>query len=75
MNRKDALKRLNGLAPQVEQHLDKIRDNLSSQDVPHWTREVEGWIRQIETMLPDIGQRTADDWVRRIEGWKKRLGG
>ncbi len=75
MNRKRALKRLDGLAPVVEEHLDKIRNNPASQDVPHWTREVEGWICQIEALLPHLGQKTADGWASRIEGWKQRLGG
>ncbi len=75
MNRKRALKRLNGLAPRVEEHLDKIRDNPSSRDMPHWVAEVEAWVREIEAMFPHLGQKTADDWARRIEGWKRRLGG
>jgi len=75
MNRKDALKRANGLAPQIEEHLDKIGDNPASRDVPHWMREVRAWIGQIEAMLPHLGQKTAEDWARRIEGWRARIGG
>ncbi len=75
MKRKGALKRIDGLAPQVEGHLDKIRDNPASRDVPHWVREVESWIRQIEAMLPSVGQKTAEYLARRIEWWRGRLGG
>jgi hypothetical protein len=74
MKRKGALKRLQGLAPIVEAHLDKIRDNPSSRDVPHWTHEIVEWMRQMEALFPDVGQRTAEDWMRRIEDWKRRLG-
>ncbi len=74
MNRKDALKRFQGLRPRVEEHLEKIRDHPASQDRPHWVKEVESWARQIEALLPHVGKRTAADWNRDIENWKGQLG-
>jgi hypothetical protein len=74
MSRKDALKRLNGLRPRVEGHLQKIANNPASKDVPHWTREIESWIRQMEDVLPHIGASTSAEWSRRIAEWNAKLG-
>jgi hypothetical protein len=74
ISRPDALKRLNGLAPRVEIHLNKIAGSPASQDVPHWTGEINNWIRQMEEVLPHVGKRTAADWAVRIAEWKARLG-
>jgi hypothetical protein len=73
MRRKDALKRLNGLYPLVEEHLQKIADDPTSRDVPHWTQEVNSWIRQMEDVLPHVGDNTAAEWSARIADWKARL--
>jgi hypothetical protein len=74
MRRKDVLRRLNGLAPRVEEHLDKISADPSGRDVPHWRSEVESWVRQVEEMLSHVGAKTAKEWARRIDGWRRRLG-
>ena len=75
ISRKDALKRWKGLAPQVEEHLQKIADNPASRDIPHWTAEINHWITQMENMLPHAGDKTAAEWAARIAEWKVRLGG
>jgi hypothetical protein len=74
MSRKDALKRLNGLAPRVEEHLQKIANSPASRDVPHWTGEIEGWISQMEDVLPHVGDKTSAEWLARIAEWKAKLG-
>ncbi len=74
MSRKKALQRLNGLAPKVEEHLNKIRDEPGSQDVLHWTGEIDSWIDQIEAVLAHVGGKTSAEWVARIEQWKAKLG-
>jgi predicted flap endonuclease-1-like 5' DNA nuclease len=74
MSRKDALKRLKGLAPRIEEHLQKIANYPGSRDISHWTRETENWIRQMEDMLPHVGDKTAAEWADRITEWKARLG-
>jgi phage shock protein PspC (stress-responsive transcriptional regulator) len=75
MSRKDALKRLNGLSPRVEEHLQKIANNPGSRDIPHWKGEAENWIRQMENVLPHVGEKTAAEWAARIAEWRARLGG
>jgi hypothetical protein len=75
MSRKDALKRLNGLAPRLEEHLQKITSNPASLDVPHWIGEINHWIKPMENLLPHAGDKTAAEWAVRIAGWKARLGG
>jgi hypothetical protein len=74
MSRKDALKRLNGLRPKVEGHLQKIAGNPSSRDVPHWTKEIESWISQMDDVLPHVGADTSAKWFIRIAEWKAKLG-
>ncbi len=74
MSRNDALKRLNGLGPMVQEHLEKIANNPGSQDVPHWTGEIDNWIKQMEDVLPHAGDKTAAEWAARIAEWKARLG-
>jgi hypothetical protein len=74
MNRKKALRRLNGLASQIEEHLAKIADAPGSQDLPHWVWEVRSWIGQVEQVLPNVGKKTSQEWQRRIDEWKDKLG-
>jgi len=74
MNRKRALKRINGLAPRIEEHLIKIKDDPRSWDYSHWITEVNSWIEQVEEMLPAIGNRTSAEWRARIAEWKAQLG-
>jgi hypothetical protein len=73
MRRKDALKRLKGFVPNVEEHLQQIADNPTSRDVPHWIDEIKSWIRQMEKVLPHVGVRTANKWRAQIEEWKAKL--
>jgi hypothetical protein len=44
ISRKTALKRLEGLSPQVEAHFVKLAQNPTSQDVAHWQTEIRGWL-------------------------------
>jgi hypothetical protein len=74
MNRKDALKRLKGLAPRIEEHLSKIADDPTSRDVPHWMTEINTWIEQMEDMLDHVGEKTSEDWREKIAAWKATLG-
>jgi hypothetical protein len=74
MNRKRALKRIDGLAPRIEEHLVKIKDDTGSWDYSHWIAEVNSWIEQIEDLLPAIGNKTAAEWRTRIADWKAQLG-
>jgi len=39
--RKQALKHLEGLAPRVQEHLERIATSPESQDVPHWRTEIQ----------------------------------
>ena len=74
MSRKDALKRLNGLSSNVEEHLAKIANNPASRDVPHWTKEINSWIKQMEDVLPHVGDKTSAEWLAKIAEWKAKLG-
>ena len=74
ISRKAALKRLDGLAPRVEDHLNKLADDPDGEDAAHWVLEVRGWIRQIEDLLPQVGSKTSAEWTSKIAGWKARIG-
>jgi hypothetical protein len=73
MSRKDALKRLNGLAPQVEKHLDSIGQYPSHTSVAHWRNEASSWLKKTEDALPHVGKKTAAEWQARLEGYKAQL--
>jgi hypothetical protein len=75
MSRKKALERLGGLAPRIEEHLDKITSDPASQDAPHWTREVKSWIQQVESLLPHVGRKTSAKWWAKIADWKAQVPG
>jgi hypothetical protein len=74
ISRKDALKRLRGLAFRVEEHLRKLAEEPDSQDAPHWRYEAGNWIRQMEDVLFAVGKGTGADWSLRLEEWKRALG-
>ena len=73
MRRKDALVRLNGLAPQVEEHLQKLQNDPSSRDAGHWRKEIEAWLTHMEALLPNLGKKTSGLWAKRLESWKNEL--
>lgn len=75
LSRKLALKRMTGLAAQIEEHLEKIVEDPSRREVRHCVHEVQAWIEQIEALLDHVGARTAAEWQARIDEWRERLGG
>jgi hypothetical protein len=74
MNRKRALKRLDGLAPRIEEHIVKISTSPESWDLPHWISEVNSWMEQMKELLPATGKKTSAIWRAKIDEWKAQLG-
>lgn len=74
LSRKQALKRIAGLAAQVEEHLTKIDENPNSRELPHWSHEVRIWIGQIESLIDNIGSKTETQWRAKIDTWREQLG-
>ncbi|RIH86700.1 hypothetical protein Mterra_01367 [Calidithermus terrae] len=74
MDRKKALERLEGLSPEVEKHLRKLRDEPNSQAASYWAKEIAGWLEQMEKVVGDTGKKTSEVWQQRINTWKKELG-
>jgi hypothetical protein len=71
--RKDALRRLQDLVPELEKHLAEIVSEPDAQARSHWKGEVENWLRQMERMLRHVGKKTSAEWQRRIEIYRQRL--
>jgi hypothetical protein len=67
MPRKEALKHLRGHYWRVLEHLEKIATKPNDRDVPHWAREVRGWLRTMEEYLPHVGKKTAAEWQGHID--------
>jgi hypothetical protein len=74
ISRKDALKRIAGIAFRVQQHLDKLSAAELTLDDAHWQHETRNWIDQIEAVLPHVGQKTSLEWASRIAHWRQQLG-
>jgi hypothetical protein len=72
--RQQALKRLEGLAPQVEEHLAKIATNPTSRDVPHWKTEIRAFLGEMERLAPHTGRKTGEEWAAKIAEWRRLLG-
>ena len=71
--RKDALKRLQCLAGQVELHLDKIAKMPESLSVPHYRHEILNWLSDMRAVLPQVGKRTAAQWQAKIDSFQVAL--
>jgi hypothetical protein len=71
--RKQALLRLHGLLPVVEEHLAKLAADPNSRHAKHWRKEVDGWLRQMEEVLPHVGKKTAAEWQSRIQTFRVTL--
>ena len=71
--RKEAIKRLEGLAPQVEEHLSKIAKEPACQAVSHWAGEVRSFIKQMRAAAERAGKKTAAEWESRLTEWESRL--
>ena len=75
LSRKEALKRVRGLALRVEEHLNKIESRPDHPACSYWRQEVGNWVRQIAEAIPATGKRTAEEWSERIRDWARRSGG
>lgn len=74
ISRRDALKRLQGLAPRVTEHLEQLAADPESWDVPHWRGEVRTWLDQMREILPHVGKKTGQEWAAKLAGWEAQLG-
>jgi len=74
ISRSQALNRLEGLEPQVEEHLAKIAANPGSRDVPHWATEIRAWLGEMERLAQHTGKKTGAEWAAKIANWRRLLG-
>jgi hypothetical protein len=74
IRRKDALKTLQGLAPQVDAHLEKIAAKPGHSSLSKWKGEIRTWLQQMEDLLPHVGKKTATAWQERLERYHEALG-
>ena len=73
-SRKQSLKHLEGLAPQVEKHLQNIANSPESRDVPGWSKEIRAWLSQMEVHAANVGKKTGAEWKERISRWRAQFG-
>jgi hypothetical protein len=73
ISRQDALKRLNGLAAQVQEHLKYLAEEPESVAFFHWKNEAENWLNQMEAVLPHVGKKTGAHWAEQIARWRHEL--
>jgi hypothetical protein len=73
LSRKEALKRIEGIAAQVDLHLEKIGANPNSQALSHWKREIRNWLQTMEALLPHVGKKTSAQWQTRLDACRTRL--
>jgi RHS repeat-associated protein len=73
MSRKAALTRLEGLAGQVETHLNKLARDPASRAAGHWRSEIATWLRDMQKVLPALGKKTEAEWAAKIQGWEQLL--
>ena len=73
ISRKDALRRLAGLAPRIVEHLEYLTEQPDSRDVSHWKHEIRNWIAQMEEVLHAVGKKTEAKWREQINAWIARV--
>ena len=71
--RKDALRRLRSLLPEVDKHLNSIASEPDATWVGHWMHEARNWLQQMEAMLNHVGKKTSAEWRAIIEIRKATL--
>jgi len=74
LSRSDAIKRVEGLAEKINEHLNFIRDEPGARAVNHWKGEIRGWIGQIDDVLRHMGKKTGKEWAENIGRWLEQLG-
>src|SRR5688572_26031961 len=70
ISRKQALRRLEGLARAAAQHLEIHIPALIGEhpeNVPHWREEFSAWFAEMQRLTRHVGKRTAQHWNERIE--------
>lgn len=73
ISRKHALKRLQGLFPEVQSHMEQLAAEVESKVAAHWKHEIRNWLQQMEEVLPHVGQKTAEEWQARIQACRDAL--
>jgi Domain of unknown function (DUF4157) len=74
ISRQQALNRMQGLTPRIEEHLAKIAADPRSQAVSHWRTEIHAWLGEIERLIPHVGKKTGAEWRSIVAEWRRRLG-
>jgi hypothetical protein len=73
ITRKRALSRIDGLVPQVEQHLAKLAAEPGGLAASHWRKELNAFIGEIERLIPHVGRATGAEWTKKVQLWRNEL--
>lgn len=75
ITRKQALRRLEGLAGAANRHLEIHIPSLLDEhpeDLAHWRAELRSWIEEMRRLTTKVGKRTAEQWNERIADIESR---
>jgi hypothetical protein len=70
ITRKQALNRIEGLVPQIEEHVRKLTESPHDEAAGHWRAELRSWLAEVRQLLTHVGKRTAARWEPRLQAWE-----
>jgi hypothetical protein len=67
------VEKIQELEPTLQEHLQKMRDQPSSQDFNKWRAEADAYLRRMEKYLDGLKGKTRDDFTAKINSYREQL--
>jgi hypothetical protein len=74
INRKHALRQIEGIKPKIREHLLKMQRFTDVPEYNHWRAEVTVWIEDVEHWARFVGRRTHEEVMKDVTQWKQAAG-